>query len=118
MCLGGVPHGRARQKRSKRGSFARTCTADLGGGLSDMIGQRFTRLTVVGEAPRVRGKRRWHCSCSCGGMATSYQWSLVAGRTRSCGCLRAEQLSKLQADSRHGMCGAREYKIWKLMKRR
>lgn len=83
-----------------------------------MIGQRFTRLTVIGEAPRVRGKRRWHCSCSCGGAATSYQWSLVAGRTRSCGCLRVEQLGKLQADSRHGMCGAEEHKIWKLMKRR
>ena len=83
-----------------------------------MIGRRFNRLTVVSEATKAQRKRRWNCSCSCGGWTTAYQWSLLAGRSRSCGCLRAEELSKLQADRRHGMCNSPEYKIWVLIKTR
>src|SRR3954453_18314395 len=38
-----------------------------------LIGKTFTRLTVVSEAPKAHRKRRWHCSCSCGGSTTAYQ---------------------------------------------
>ena len=83
-----------------------------------MIGQTFTRLTVVSEAPKAHRKRRWHCSCSCGGSTTAYQWSLLAGRSRSCGCLKGEELNKLQAAELHGMCESSEYRTWILMKTR
>src|SRR3954453_12239642 len=63
-----------------------------------MLGRVFTRLTVISEAPRANRKRRWHCSCSCGGTTTAYHWSLLAGRSRSCGCLKSEELNKWQAE--------------------
>jgi len=83
-----------------------------------MIGQTFTRLTVVSEAPKAHRKRRWHCSCSCGGSTTAYQWSLLAGRSRSCGCLKGEELSKLQVNRLHGLSKSPEYRTWSLMKAR
>jgi len=83
-----------------------------------MLGRVFTRLTVISEAPRANRKRRWHCSCSCGGTTTAYHWSLLAGRSRSCGCLKSEELNKWQAERLHGKCDTPEYKIWTLMKRR
>lgn len=54
-----------------------------------MIGQRFTRLTVVSEAPQKHG-RRWFCLCDCGGEKIAHQSNLKRGLTRSCGCLRRE----------------------------
>lgn len=81
-----------------------------------MIGRTFTRLTVVCEAPKAHRKRRWHCSCSCGRSTTSYEWSLLAGRSRSCGCLKGQELNKSQAHRRHGMRRSPEWDAWRLMK--
>ena len=93
--------------------------------MSAMIGRRFGRLTVVCEAARMHRKRRWVCVCSCGVETTAYQWSLLAGRSRSCGCLKAEQLrlksaelNERQGNENHGMHSSAEYKCWLLMKNR
>src|SRR3954469_20603190 len=83
-----------------------------------MLGTQFTRLTVTAEAPRAHRKRRWHCSCACGGNTIAYQWSLLAGRSRSCGCLKGEELNARQGHENHGMYKRPEYKAWLLMKRR
>ena len=83
-----------------------------------MIGQTFTRLTVISEASSRHRKKRWVCSCACGGATTAYQWSLLAGRTRSCGCLKAEELNRRQGHETHGMLATPEYKAWLLMNRR
>jgi hypothetical protein len=83
-----------------------------------MIGQKFTRLTVVSDAARLHRKRRWVCSCSCGGSTVAFQWSLLAGRSRSCGCLWAEELNQRQGNENHGMHRTPEYKAWLLMNRR
>jgi len=82
------------------------------------LGRQFSRLTVTAEAPRAHRKRRWHCSCACGGSTIAYQWSLLAGRSRSCGCLKAEELNARQGHELHGMYKSPEYKAWLLMKRR
>jgi hypothetical protein len=83
-----------------------------------MLGTQFTRLTVTAEAPRAHRKRRWHCSCACGGSTVAFQWSLLAGRSRSCGCLKGEELNARQGHENHGLRDSAEYKIWQVMKKR
>lgn len=57
-----------------------------------LIGRKFSKLKVISEAPTKNHKRRWYCECSCGNpeyviVNTS---DLIAGITKSCGCLRFE----------------------------
>src|SRR5215207_7108246 len=93
--------------------------------MTAIVGRRFGRLTVVCEAARMHRKRRWICVCSCGVQTTAYQWSLVAGRSRSCGCLKSEklrlksaELNERQGNEKHGMRSSPEYQIWLRMKTR
>lgn len=58
----------------------------------NLAGQRFGRLTVVGDS----GERRansivWDCQCDCGASHKATTHSLTSGQTRSCGCLGREQ---------------------------
>ena len=57
--------------------------------LKDITGQRFGRLLVKG---RVEGNGRptWQCHCDCGKQCIVVGEDLRGGKTRSCGCLRAE----------------------------
>ena len=59
----------------------------------NLAGRAFGRLTVIAREARVSGvhvRPRWRCRCSCGSETVVRAASLLAGRTRSCGCLRAE----------------------------
>jgi hypothetical protein len=78
----------------------------------------FNRLTVVAEAERSGNKKRWRCSCSCGGETTAFEWSLLAGRSRSCGCLAREELNTSLGNELHSMYGTPEYAEWLRMKSR
>lgn len=66
----------------------------------DLTGLRFGRLTVVGQVERpahVTGKNRaawWRCVCDCGRSHVVTATSMKCGATRSCGCLRMEQLKQ------------------------
>lgn len=62
----------------------------------DMIGKRFGRLVVKGEAgqARVRRTRRYHCECDCGSWTITDGAALRSGVSKSCGCLRQEQSRK------------------------
>ena len=59
----------------------------------NLVGRTFGRLTVLaregstGQTPR---RPLWRCRCLCGCELVVRAASLLAGRTRSCGCLRAE----------------------------
>lgn len=62
----------------------------------NLIGQRFTRLTVIEDGPVKREPRgtlvrRWLCQCDCGNTISVKADNLKRGGTKSCGCLRAEQ---------------------------
>lgn len=83
-------------------------------GLKDMAGQRFGRLVVMHRAENVSGRAaRWACRCDCGGSTVSGGDSLRRGRSKSCGCLSAEHLSRIAFI--HGMTGTRTHRIWTSM---
>lgn len=59
---------------------------------ADLIGQKFTRLTVVGRAPNAEsGNARWLCRCVCGELRHVAGSDLRSGQQKSCGCLAAER---------------------------
>lgn len=60
---------------------------------SDLAGQVFGRLRVIeraGSTERTPRRPLWRCRCACGAESVVLAASLRTGRTRSCGCLRAE----------------------------
>jgi hypothetical protein len=58
------------------------------------IGTRFTRLTVIGLAPRISAHVRWYCQCDCGNITIVHGYSLRNGSTKSCRCLGDTQAIK------------------------
>jgi hypothetical protein len=56
-----------------------------------VTGRRFGRLVVTGETGQRRNNSRLlECRCDCGGTVVTTRACLVAGDTRSCGCLARE----------------------------
>ncbi len=68
----------------------------------DLKGQRFGRLLVVAFAWSDEGKTHWLCRCDCGRGAVVLTNSLTAGKTKSCGCWRAEEASRRQFEDLTG----------------
>ncbi len=67
------------------------------GGIVDIAGQKFGRLTVL-YATSMRDRKGsviWHCRCDCGNEIDVVQDNLVYGSYRSCGCLRQELLKNI-----------------------
>jgi hypothetical protein len=64
----------------------------------DLTGRRFGRLVAIAPAERparVTGPTRdrrdfWSLECDCGGTRTACHRDLLAGSTRSCGCINRE----------------------------
>ncbi|MBZ4194214.1 MAG: HNH endonuclease [Candidatus Contendobacter sp.] len=70
----------------------------------DLTGQRFNRLTVVGDSgKRRKGDVLWTCRCDCGNEILTASHNLKSGNSGSCGCMRKETLTK------HGMANTPEY---------
>lgn len=64
----------------------------------DLTGKVFGRLTVLERASHSGRQVKWHCKCACGGSTISFQFSLVAGKAQSCGCIAAEKARARWAD--------------------
>ncbi|KSV57724.1 AP2 domain-containing protein [Acetivibrio ethanolgignens] len=66
------------------------------GQLKDLSGKKFGRLEVlkfVKYKPTTSGNRAiWKCKCECGAIKNVLGGDLTSGRTKSCGCLREENL--------------------------
>ena len=73
-------------RRMVDGSGAVTLAGRLASAVA--VGDTFGRLTVTGEANRRRGRRFMSCTCACGAAVDVQASQLVAGQTKSCGCLR------------------------------
>lgn len=90
-----------------------------------LIGQRFNRLLVIGEAPNyvsAKGQRhaQWLCRCDCGEEVVIRGSDLRAGRTQSCGCWNSAVL--VRRNWKHGATVRgkrnRAYQSWTGMKSR
>lgn len=87
--------------------------------MSDLVGQKYGRLTVTARAPNSpRGKKRWWCKCDCGNTKDKpvLSYDLTSGRVRSCGCLYFE--SNKGINVKHGLSNTRLFNIWSSMKQR
>jgi len=66
----------------------------------DLTGRQFGRLTVLSRVPSARATV-WLCRCDCGKQKAIRASTLIAGRSRSCGCLNQEVT--VQRNRKHGM---------------
>ena len=74
----------------------------------NLIGQKFERLLVLRRADDYvtkQGKHysRWLCECDCGEIIVVDQSKLLNWHTKSCGCFRAEKISKIKSIDLTGM---------------
>lgn len=66
-----------------------------------------------------KSAKRVKCVCGCGTVRDVKQYTLIHGKSRSCGCTRAEKLRVMGENSgTHNMTGTRLYRIWYTMKGR
>lgn len=86
----------------------------------DLSGLRFDRLTAIRDVGASERKQRlWLCVCDCGATTIVPANMLRSGNTKSCGCLRAEGMSKVSL--RHGATRGkrpRSYGVWQGMRAR
>lgn len=85
----------------------------------DLRDRKFGRLTVIEQAgfkvtPKGQRKKMWRCLCECGNTVTVSHSSLVAGDTKSCGCLS----KSTPRHKTHGQTGTKIYSIYNNMKNR
>lgn len=89
--------------------------------LIDRTGNVYGRLRVITRGPdhqwpTSRPTPTWICRCACGATVTVDAAHLKTGRTKSCGCLNAEQ--RTTANLSHGKYGTTENAIWRSMVQR
>ena len=85
----------------------------------DLTGQKFGRLTVIGQGARKQNRIMWHCICECGKSVDVLSNSLLTGNTKSCGCYQRQRAA--EAQWKHGEAvrsapTARLYNIWTNMR--
>ena len=84
----------------------------------DLVGKTFTRLKVVARAESSpAGSARWRCTCECGAEVVVSGTNLRKGLTKSCGCLRRQNASKLchfphKKPAKPAKSNTPEYKVW------
>lgn len=77
------------------------------GVFTDLTGQRFGRLTVLGLESKNGGKCKWRCLCDCGKQCVCRTDAFKT--QRSCGCIRTEK--NIKRFYRHGDSFNPLYKI-------
>jgi len=60
--------------------------------VENLVGKRFGMLTVLEYAGKENRVHLWRCRCDCGRETVVRHGYLVSGHTKSCGCLRKEQM--------------------------
>lgn len=84
----------------------------------DHTGGRFGRLVALRYVGRAGGESRstWLCACDCGSTKLISAHNLSDGRTKSCGCIKAETIGAVNRT--HGMAHSRTSQTWSAMKSR
>lgn len=86
------------------------------GNYRDLTGEHFHRLTVLRRAENHGSRACWQCLCECGKEVTVKTADLKSGDTKSCGCLRREQIA--ERSTKHSEAGDRLYCVWVGIKKR
>lgn len=89
--------------------------------IKNLENQKFGRLTVIDRAEDYtsasgRNYIVWNCLCDCGNTKKVLAKNLLAGLTKSCGCLHKEIATKV--NTIHGLCYNRIHNIWRGMHNR
>ena len=79
--------------------------------IEELIGQRFSRLTVV-SIVKAAGRKRLKCVCDCGNEKNVYVFNLKSGGTKSCGCLKKEIDKNAIKSTKHGMTKTPLHRKW------
>lgn len=87
----------------------------------DLTGQIFGRLTIVEYNSKDKsGQAKWLCKCECENYIIVTGGDLRKGHTKSCGCLRTENIIK--RSTKHNNCRrgneTSEFVAWSSMKQR
>ena len=62
----------------------------------DVSGEKFGKLTVLEMLPSKNKKTNCRCLCDCGNEVIVNSWQLRKGKTKSCGCLKRQEGSRLE----------------------
>lgn len=84
--------------------------------LNNLTGKKYGRLLVISRAENKNGRVYWYCKCDCGRTAIVSAIKLTSGETKSCGCLRKENTSKMF--SKHHLTKKNLHNAWLNMKNR
>jgi hypothetical protein len=85
--------------------------------LIDLTGKKFERWHVLKRVDSTKkGGAVWLCLCACGEQRIVQSHNLIAGLSRSCGCLKNEVTS--ERSGTHRKTKTRTYYTWANMKRR
>lgn len=83
------------------------------------FGARYSRLCVIGDAPKHRQYVMYRCQCDCGNSVDVSGSKLASGHTKSCGCLVRDSIKERRIT--HGQSNQHrtpEYSAWTNMKQR
>jgi hypothetical protein len=85
----------------------------MGRKVNDLVGRRYSYLTVVERAAAPDGlsyrHTYWKCLCVCGRTKTISGSSLVGNLTRSCGCRKQSLRKEARARGRAGASGGKRF---------
>ena len=62
--------------------------------IKDLTNQKFNKLTALYPIESNTAHKQWHCKCDCGNECDVESSRLIAGVTKSCGCLKVEAATK------------------------
>jgi len=84
--------------------------------ITNLVGQKFSRLEVVSHHHKTGKKVFWICKCECSKEVVVLGGSLTSVNTTSCGCFKKEETTK--RFTTHGMTHTSTFKSWSDMKQR
>jgi len=81
-----------------------------------LVGQKFGRWTVVSKVAGA-GQSRWYVVCDCGAKGEAYANNLKRGETKSCGCLKSEEVAARNTKHSNAVRGSttKTYRAWQNM---
>jgi len=83
----------------------------------DLTGRKFGSLLPVRRGGMdSKGTFFWQCVCDCGKRSMAYQYHLISGHTKSCGCHARKAM--LKSSRTHGLSKHPLWTVWYAMRQR